>query len=117
MNDQIILIIEMVINEGQLDAAREVVDEMVARAESEDGTLGYTWYVSDDQSKLTVHERYRDSEAAKIHGGNVMALIPRLMSVAKPVRAVAYGKPTDEVRQMLGAMGAVWQEPLAGFIR
>lgn len=117
MEDRITLILEMTVNEGQLDALKEVVAEMVAKAEAEEGTVGYEWYISEDESTITVHEHYRDSEAAKVHGGNVMPLIPKMISLAKPVRTVAYGNPSDEVRQMFGALGANWNAPLAGFSR
>lgn len=117
MNDQITLILEMTVNEGQLEALKEVVAEMVAKAEAEEGTVGYEWYISEDESAVTVHEHYRDSNAAKVHGANVMPLIPKMIALAKPVRSVAYGNPSDEVRQMFGALGASWHAPFAGFNR
>lgn len=117
MDSQISMVVELQVNEGQLDALKAVMEEMVEATRSEEGALSYEWHISEDESTVHVYERYADSDAAVAHGRNAMQFLPKMIAAGKPARVSAYGEPSDEVRQMFGAMGATWYGNFGGFVR
>ncbi|RIK09830.1 MAG: hypothetical protein DCC49_05285 [Acidobacteria bacterium] len=117
MDKQVALHLELKVNDGQLETIKSVMAEMVESAEKEEGTLGYEWFISEDESMVHVFERYLDSDAAAVHGANVMPLLPKMISAVQVVKATAFGEPSDEYRQRMASMGAEWFGTLGGFVR
>ena len=60
----------MLVRDGQLDNARELMDEMVTSTLDESGTRGYEWFLSEDGGHCHINERYADSDAVMAHLGN-----------------------------------------------
>src|SRR5687768_10925275 len=68
MDDQVAWALELKVkNPGQIDSFRKLMDEMVVSTHAELGTLAYEWDFSDDNTRVTLYERYADSDAALAH--------------------------------------------------
>jgi quinol monooxygenase YgiN len=118
MSDSISWNLEMSVREGQLDAARNLMVEMVEAIRGETGTLGYEWFLSEDEAVCHIHERYPDSKAAMVHLGNFGAnFADRFLKCFEPTNLFVYGDPSDEVRAVLAGFGAVYLGTLGGFSR
>lgn len=117
MDSQVTLHLELKVNEGQLDLIKSVMAEMIESTEKEVGTLGYEWFISEDESTIHVFERYLDSDAAAVHSANVTPLLPKMIPAVTVVKATAFGDPSDEYRQRMAGFGAAWFGTLGGFIR
>lgn len=106
MTDSIRAIAEYAIPEGKLDEfkrmAAEIIDEVRA---NEPNTLSYEWFLSKDESKCYVVQRYRDSEAVLAHLANIADLSGRLHEVAPLTGVMIFGSPSDELRQALERVG------------
>ncbi len=64
MSDAIHWVIELAIKDGQLDAFKALMTEMVeATQANETGATHYEWYISDDEKTCHIYERYVDSAA------------------------------------------------------
>ena len=48
------------LNEGQLSAYKNLLNEMVLSTRGEPATLTYEWHFDEDASTCLVYERYRD---------------------------------------------------------
>jgi len=111
--------LELQVNDGRENEVRPLMEEMVASTEAnEPGTLNYEWSFSDDGRTCHLYERYRDSEAAMIHGrtfGETFA--PRFLEVFTPTRFTFYGSPSDEVREMAAPFNPVVMQVAAAVTR
>jgi len=97
---------EIAIPEGKLDEfkrlAAEIIDEVEA---NEPDTLSYEWFISNDERKCYVIQRYRDSEAVLAHLGNIAHLSGRLHEVAPLTGLTIFGSPSAELREALDRVG------------
>ena len=110
--------LQMSVREGQLDAARALMAEMVVGTQEEVGTMGYEWFLSADGSLCHTNERFADSGAAMAHLGNFGTnFAERFMQCFAPTSISVYGEPTDEVRAALDAFGAIYLGNFGGFTR
>ncbi len=110
--------LQLTVRDGQLDAARALMGEMVASTLNEAGARGYEWYLAENGKTVHINERYADSEAALAHAGNFGSLFAeRFFACFEPTGLAVYGRPTTEVRAALDPMGAVYYGPLGGFSR
>jgi quinol monooxygenase YgiN len=110
--------LQLTVQEGRLDEARALMSEMVQATLEEPGTLGYEWFLSDDESVCHICERYADSGAALEHLGNFGAkFAERFLACLAPTGLYVYGEPSDEVRAALDGFGAVYLGKLGGFTR
>jgi quinol monooxygenase YgiN len=106
------------IQDGQLEALRELMGELVASAQSEPGTLIYEWFLGDGGTTCHVLERYADSAAALLHVSKFgEQFAERFVALAPPTGVTVYGDPSPEVRGALDGFGATWLEPFGGFAR
>ena len=118
MSDAVSWNIQLAVQEGQLDAARELMGEMVSATRAEEGALVYEWFLSDDEGVCHIYERYRDSAATLEHLGNFGAnFAERFLACFTPTSLHVYGAPSDEVRGVLDGFGAQYLSPFGGFIR
>ena len=60
---QVSWVVECSVKDGQLDAFKELMEEMVAGTSGEPGTLNYEWFISDDGKTVHIYEKYADSAA------------------------------------------------------
>jgi quinol monooxygenase YgiN len=116
-SDQIYWVITFTVD--QMDKFKPIVERLVAATEKEPGTLEYEYAVGDDQKTVDIFERYTNSHAAVVHvtenfGPNFSK---EFMAVAKPVRFVVYGVPTDELKKTLADFRPIYMTPFNGFTK
>lgn len=116
MDGQVSWVVEVAVRPGSLDALRDLMEELVASARAEPGTLGYEWYISGDGSTVHVFERYADSEATIAHN-TVFAerWAERFLAAVEPTRFTVYGDPSAEARAVLDGFGATYLDAWGGF--
>ena len=106
------------INDGHLDAFRDLMTEMVEATKAEEGCLTYDWSVMPDGSEVHIQERYADNDATLVHLGNFGANYAERFMPCITVRSFAvYGPANDDVRGGLSRLGAVFMDHFGGFNR
>jgi quinol monooxygenase YgiN len=110
--------ISMNVQEGQMDALKSLMEEMVTATKDEAGTTGYEWFIGADGKTCSINEHYTDSAAALLHIGNFGSkFAERFMACLEPTSLTVYGEPNDEARAALDGFGAVYMGPFGGFRR
>jgi quinol monooxygenase YgiN len=109
--------VEMVVKIGKFDEFTALMEEMVASAKNEPGTLDYEWFVAGDRRTVLIHERYRDVEAAAVHSAKFSSdFRERFMDLAKPGKFLFLGEPSPERRKRVKTDVHVLKD-LGGFTR
>ena len=118
MSNQVSWNLQMSVRDGQIDAARDLMKEMVAATKEEPGTKGFEWFLSDDGKSCHIHERYADSDAVMTHLGNFGAkFAERFLACYEPSSLSVYGNPSAEARAVLDGFGAAYLGWFGGFNR
>jgi quinol monooxygenase YgiN len=118
MKDQVSWVIELAVKPGQLDAFKELMDEMVEGTSSESETRNYEWDISDDQSTVHIFEKYADSDAMTTHvNGFLEKWAGRFLECVDPTRFTVYGNPSPAARELLAPFGGTYLAPWGGFAR
>ena len=83
----------------------------------EENTFSYEWFLSDNEKKATLVEIYTNSDATvqrfKNHGASPIA--NEVMEFVDFEAVYCFGNPKEDLREMLGAWGAVIQNHFCGF--
>ncbi len=118
MHDTVSWLVKVTVKPGELDAFRALMEEMVAHAQTQPGTLIYEWFVSDDGGAVHIYERYADSAAA-LDSNNAFGehFAERFMTAVDVTGFYVYGNPNDAVRKAHGDVGAQFLESFGGFAR
>jgi quinol monooxygenase YgiN len=117
METQVSWIFEAQVKDGQIDAFKALVGEMVTATEAEPGALSYEFF-ADDDGAVHIYERYADSDAVLAHiGGFGANFAERFLGMVEPQRVSVYGEVSDEARAALAAFGAVHYGTVGGFAR
>lgn len=119
MNENIFWVLETEIGENKLEDLKALIKEMTEYTKSnEPGALNYEWFISEDNKKCTLYERYENSEATLVHlssfGKN---FAKRFMEILAPKRFIVYGSPDEDVKNALNKMGCIYMTPKGGFSR
>jgi quinol monooxygenase YgiN len=77
------------------DLASAALSSVVAK---EPDTIAYEWFMSDDESQVTVIEIYRDTAALLAHSGNAGSFMKEIMSVTQDRSVQLFGDLTAEAR-------------------
>jgi len=110
--------LQLTVRDGQVDAFRTLMHEMVESTKAEPGTQAYEWFLSADGSRCHINERYADSGAALAHLGTFGSqYMERFLACATPESLSVYGEPSDEARAVLDGFGAQYLGPFGGFSR
>lgn len=111
-------IVVLAVKQGELDAFRALMEEMVAHAQTKPGTIIYEWFVSDDGGTVHIYERYLDSAAA-LESSNDFGehFAERFIAAVDVTGFSVYGNPNDAVREAHSGVGAQFLEPFGGFAR
>jgi quinol monooxygenase YgiN len=117
MSDQIYWILQVAIHPGKLDDFRSVANDLIAKTQSEQGTLGYQWNLSDDKTICHIYERYQDADALLTHVQSFGAFAKRFMEACHPTRFYVYGPANDAVKDALDDLHPVYFSELGGFSR
>jgi quinol monooxygenase YgiN len=119
MSEQVYWIVDAVIKDGETEAFKALMAEMVAATEAnEPDTLNYEWTIAADGSRCHIFERYANSAAVVTHLKWFGAeCAERFMALAKPEGFTVYGNPDATAKKMLDGVGAVYFTPIGGFSR
>ena len=116
MSEQVGWIVEARLRDGQREAFRGVMEDLVAETEREGGTLVYEYYVSDD-GDVMVLERFRDVVSAELHIGTWDRHAERWIACAEPTRMVHLGDLPESVRSRHEALEPLHLKTFGGFAR
>lgn len=119
MSNQVYWLLELEVNAGMSDSAKDLMHEMVEAVKAnEPGTLNYEWNMNSDQSAVHIYERYADSAAMMVHLGNFGAhYAEQFMGCFSPTGFNIYGSPSEEVKSALSGFGPTYFTSAAGFVR
>ena len=100
IDGQVSWVLQCAVKDGQLDAFKELMEEMVAGTSEEPGTLNYEWFISDDGSTVHIYEKYADSEATIKHvNGFMEKWARRFMDCVEVSGFTTYGNPDDAAKR------------------
>jgi quinol monooxygenase YgiN len=118
MSDHVFAEVDLTIKPGELDNFKALASEMVdATRANEPDALNYEYYISADGTQGHIYERYADSAAVMTHMQHFAAFAERFNSVVEMTAVRIYGNASDEVKELVGGLGAVFMAPLDGFAR
>ncbi|HXK18394.1 MAG TPA: hypothetical protein VNG33_11355 [Polyangiaceae bacterium] len=102
----------------KLDKFTPLIPKLVAATAKEPGALQFEFNIGDDQKTVDIFERYTDSKAALFHQKeSFMPLAKEFFAVAKLVRWVIYGAPSDEFKQANADSHPIYMTRFDGFVR
>jgi quinol monooxygenase YgiN len=118
IDGQVSWVVQCTVKEGEHEAAKALMEEMVAGASEEPGALNYEWFVSDDGGTVHIYEKYADSDATVAHmkafGQNWAA---RFMGCLDVQRVTVYGNPDEAAQTAIAPMGGKQLSTWGGFAR
>jgi len=118
MEGHVSWVIALAVKEGSLGAFTELMGEMVAGTSEEPRTLGYEWYISDDERTIHIFEKYSDSEAMILHvNGFLEKWAGRFLESVDVTGFTVYGDPSPAARELLAGFGPTYLGPWGGFSR
>ena len=116
MHNHISWWVELSIQPSDINAYRNLTQEMIEFARTEPGTLIYERYLDNDGVTIHVFERYIDSRAAVAHMRNFDALFAdRFHGMIERKRFTVFGDPSAELRELLDRFSARYVALLGGF--
>ncbi len=100
------------------DLVDQKIHEIVEHVKSNElGALAYEYCLNEDETKITIYERYADNQAVLAHGENMQPYIYFFDDAVQVSKFIVFGPTNDEVKELLAGFGAEFQSPLAGFVR
>ncbi len=119
MNKHVYFIVSVKINDGKLDAFKNIAQAMIAVTQKEPGALAYEWYLSADRTRCSLVETYADESAVLAHiaGKAVTEFVPKLLEVSGISGFEVYGDTGPKAAEMLKAFGAELFQPWDGLRR
>jgi quinol monooxygenase YgiN len=110
-----VLVVEIL--PGQLDNFRLLAHDLIAATQEEEGTLGYEWNLSIDNTSCHIYERYANSAALEAHVQNFHKFAERFLQTCRPVRMDVYGFPSEAAQALIADFKPVYYPHLGGFSR
>ena len=96
----------------------EKLEEIVAHVKvNEPGALAYEYCLNEDESKLTIYERYQDNQAVLAHGNNMQPYFYFFEDAVQVTKFNVFGNVHDEAKEILSGFCAAFQKPIVGFVR
>ena len=100
------------------DLVNKKIGEIVAHVKANEvGALAYEYCLSEDESMLTIYERYANNEVVLAHGENMQPYLYFFEDAVQVTKFIVFGRVSDQVKELLSGFGAEFQKPLAGFVR
>ena len=116
MNENIYWVYEGLIIDR--DLVNKKIREIVAHVKANEvGALAYEYCLNEDESMLTIYERYANNEAVLAHGENMQPYLYFFEDAVQVKKFIVFGRVSDQVKELLSGFGAEFQKPLAGFVR
>ena len=104
-----------IVNRALVD---EKLEEIVAHVrENEVGALAYEYFLNEDESILTIYERYTNNQAVLADGENMQPHIYFFDEALRVKKFIVFGPVNNQVKELLKGFGAEFQTPIAGFVR
>ena len=111
-------VVRLRVKDGQLDAFKALMEEMVASTQTEPGTLAYEWFIDDAGENVHIYERYADSAATMTHAsGFGEKFAERFLASVDVTGFDIYGEPSDDVKGAFEAMSPAYFGSWGGFAR
>jgi quinol monooxygenase YgiN len=118
MEKQIQVRVELTVINGKADELKAQIPAIIELVKANElDIIAYQWYLSDDQTKCFILERFTNPQAWLIHLTNVEPALPALFAVAPLTRFEAFGDIPREVEDAVKPLGAVIYRNMGGFIR
>lgn len=118
MHGHLSWLIELDVKEGKLDQATTLMNEMVEHTAQESTTHSYDWYITEENSKVSIYEGYDSPDAAHSHlKGFLDNFVDRFVDVFDATRLVVYGSPHDDLKADLEGWGPTYMRHWGGFRR
>tara|TARA_E500000081_G_C6039548_1_gene308571 strand:+ start:581 stop:934 length:354 start_codon:yes stop_codon:yes gene_type:complete len=116
MKEEIYWVAEMAIINRELvdEKLKKIVDHVKT---NEAGALVYEYYFSEDEKRLSIFERYANSDAVLAHIENMQPYFSFFEKGVKVESMIVFGPASREVREFLSRNGAKFQKPAEGFRR
>ncbi|WP_445361066.1 putative quinol monooxygenase [Microbulbifer sp. EKSA005] len=110
-------IVEAKIKNGQEQAFKSIVDEMVEIiSQQETGTLNYQYYIS-DSGEIIVYEHFKDVSAAHKHVDTWENYSERWLKTAEPTRVIYLGDLPKDLQARHTGLTPQQYHTYAGFER
>jgi quinol monooxygenase YgiN len=90
------------VHAGQMDAARGLLREFVAKTATEEKVIYYEFTIHGDE--IFCREAYVDADGLLKHGANVSEVLARMLSISTLTRLEIHG-PAAELEKLKGAFG------------
>ena len=96
----------------------EKLTKIVAHVKAnEPSALAYEYFLNEDETKITIYERYENNGVVLANGANLEPYFSFFEDAVQVTKFIVFGAVTNEVREVLSGFGAEFQTPLAGFVR
>ncbi len=112
--------VEWTIADGNVDAFRSIVTDGNLRVRDEEpGAVSVRSFFSEDGTKCHLFECYEDVTAAMAHisGAAVAEVLPKLGALAEMTRLEVHGALSDELSDLMKALGGAAYSGADGFVR
>jgi quinol monooxygenase YgiN len=117
MTNNIYWTINATVKEGRLAGLKEHFKLMIEMTSKEPGALCYDFWLSEDEARVFIHERYTDNDAALAHVQNVGDHLGPFLDAIEMDPIVILGPVNDEVKGVFAAFGAGYTTFLGGLNR
>ena len=118
MSSSVVTDFQVSIKEGKIEDFKSIVNAMIEINDvNEPNTLGYEYYINEDDTECHLVETFKNSDAFMVHFGNVGQLFDTLFESATMTRAKIYGNPSAELQQALDPLGVEYFAHLNGIER
>ena len=105
MNNEVYYTYEGIIRPNKHDKLLALIEEFIRVSKIEDKLLKYEYYFNADKTKIIVHKRFSDSDAAVLHVQTVGYLFRQLAECIDIQPFYILGNLDLEAREMFSAMG------------
>jgi quinol monooxygenase YgiN len=112
------LIVRQGIMPGKFEEFKKLAEELTCGVEeNEPTTLGYEWFVDEEGTTCYLNEYYGSSEDFLAHFTNLGPKLQSMLTVSPLQEMIVLGEPNEQVKEMLGNLGAKFYSPTVGFCR
>ena len=121
-SDDITFIISLKVNSNSTEDLSQFIEEITQNViNTEDFCLEYGYFMSDDDTSVTLYEKYEDSDGATMHGQNFIdgPFFDRFFNLFTLEKFIVTGPASDEFKKFTSENGFVieYRESVDGFIR
>jgi quinol monooxygenase YgiN len=112
--------IDLKVADGQLETFKGLVAEIVSFIKTEESaTLIYNWYISEDNHKDMLPERYKNNQTTIKHVYSFISeiYVDHLMSICTFESITILGEASDELKETLKDFTEDLRNHIGGFVR